>query len=126
MAQKKTVPPPKTHVRLRMNFCRCKCRRQYQLLCTLYRNDMKRSDYAHMIIHRFHIRLKKKEIWLKRGGMEHNTLNPKNGASSQCSEEQRLCLTNATTVCTEIMLSSEENYCICESFHSFITGRIFY
>jgi hypothetical protein len=57
--------------------------------------------------------------------MEHITLNPKNGARSQCSEKQWF-LTNATTVCTEIMLPSEENYCICESFHSFITGRIFY
>jgi hypothetical protein len=43
---------------LSMNFCRSECKEQYQLLCTLYNNDMKRSHYAQMIIHRFHIGLK--------------------------------------------------------------------
>lgn len=60
-----------------MNFFRCKCKGQYQLLCTLYRNDMKRKHYVRMIIYRFCIRLKehdeRKLAWPKGEEMEHIT-----------------------------------------------------
>lgn len=46
-------------------------------------------------------------------------------ASNQCSEEQSYFFTHATTICTQVMLSNEENYCICDGFRSFIKEGYF-